>query len=229
LNLIARNSGGLQVVGRPQARPAWYPPDRVRPVRVQVWWRYAGEVAAAARLIGVFAPGQTVAVPLNPMVDRNLIFSTVSISSDGLRSARELADAHEQTLVYVREREAPTLTQIGPAGHGQVRFMIEGYTRFAIKRRITIAADVSMLALLDVIETQIDPVDPGARVVYLNRTDQDTGTRSIFVTVAHSSGGAYGADSLPLALTFADDQVQGGSTGNGDTTPHREYNLPGSI
>jgi hypothetical protein len=103
MDLIAKNSGGLQLVGRPQARPAWYPTDRVRPVRVEVWWRYVDEVAAAARLVGVYAPGQSVQLPLNPVVDRDLIFSTVTISSDGLRSVRELGDATEQTIAYARD------------------------------------------------------------------------------------------------------------------------------
>jgi hypothetical protein len=109
---VARNSGGHNVVGRPQARAPWYPFDStVRPVRVEVWWRYETEVAAAARLIGTFAPGQTVTVPFNPLVDRNLILSTVSISSDGVRSARELADAQEQVLTFVTFRSD---TALGP-------------------------------------------------------------------------------------------------------------------
>jgi hypothetical protein len=102
MTLIARNSGGNNLVGRIQANRPWYPTNRVRPVRVEVWWRYAGEVAAAARYLGTYSPGQEISFPFNPVVDRDLIFSTVTISPNGIRSVRELADAHEVLLTYTR-------------------------------------------------------------------------------------------------------------------------------
>jgi hypothetical protein len=44
--------------------------------------------------------------------------------------------------------------------------------------------------------------------------------RTIYVTVAHSSGGAYGAESEVLTLTFASEgETLGGSTGDFDPTP----------
>jgi len=52
MNLVGKHSGGSNLVGRPQARPVWYPTERSRPAQVEVWWRYEGEVAAAARLLG---------------------------------------------------------------------------------------------------------------------------------------------------------------------------------
>ncbi|MCA1567234.1 MAG: hypothetical protein LC803_16595 [Acidobacteria bacterium] len=45
-------------------------------------------------------------------------------------------------------------------------------------------------------------------------------SRTIYVTVAHSSGGAYGAESDVLELTFASEgETQNGSTGDFDPTP----------
>jgi hypothetical protein len=73
----------------------WYPTDRVRPVRVDVYVRNDDEVAAAARFLGSFAPGQAVRIMYTVATQRNLILSTVSISPNGQRSVRELADAYE--------------------------------------------------------------------------------------------------------------------------------------
>jgi hypothetical protein len=221
-DLVARNSGGLQLVGRPQARPAWYPTDRVRPVRVEVWWRYDGEVAAAARLIGIYRPGQQVKVPLTPLVDRDLIFSVVTISSDGLRSVRELFDAHEVPLVYTRETRAPSLMQIGTATNTEIRIAIEGYSSLVSKRRITVADAAGNTQ--QQFETTIDPADVMDRVVYLRRAAQAE-ARPIFVTVAHSAGGAYGPDSSPLACTFATGDGSGGTAGTGQSFGHRDYVL----
>jgi hypothetical protein len=69
-------------------------------MRVEIFWRYEGEVAAAARSLGTFAPGQTVTVPLVGSAGHNLILSTVSLSPENLRSVRELADAHEVLVVF---------------------------------------------------------------------------------------------------------------------------------
>jgi hypothetical protein len=60
-----------------------------------VYWRYAGEVAAAARSLGVFAPGQAITLPIKRKPDTDVILSVVTISPNGIRSVRELADAHE--------------------------------------------------------------------------------------------------------------------------------------
>jgi len=95
MNLTARNSGGQNLVGRPMARRPWYPSDRVRPMRVEVFIRSADEVAAAARSLGIYAPGQAVRVMYLTSAPRAVILSTVAISPNGIRSVRELADAHE--------------------------------------------------------------------------------------------------------------------------------------
>lgn len=223
-DVLARNSGGVQVIGRPMARPAWYPVERVRPVRVEVWWRYDGEVAAAARLIGIYAPGQVVQAPLNPMVDRDLIFSTVTVSSDGLRSVRELADAHEIRMPYQRETTAPTVSQIGTSTNTQIQLAVDAYSSLVIMRRIKVADNVGMTTNLVVIETTINPADLMQRVIYLNRTAAPA-AKTIYVTIAHSSGGDYGPESTPLACTYATSGGTGGTSGTGQTFPHREYTL----
>jgi len=105
--MIARNSGGQNLVGRPQERRPWYPTNRVRPVRVEVFVRSDDEVAAAARSLGTFAPGQQVRILYNVVTPKNLILSTVGTSPNGKRSVRELADAHEVAAASPAGRTGP--------------------------------------------------------------------------------------------------------------------------
>jgi hypothetical protein len=226
MNLIARHSGGTNLVGRPQARRPWYPTERSRPAQVEVWWRYEGEVAAAARLLGTFRPGQEVVVPLNPLVDRNLILSTISISATGLRSVREIADAPETLLEYQRETAAPTVAQIGAATHTIIQLAIDGYSTLSIKRKVRVADNSAMTTNSHEETTEVAPGEVLPRVINLVRDDGGTGTRTVWVRVAHSSGGAFSAESTAQSFTFADSGGSGGGTGDEDPFPHREYNLP---
>src|SRR5712671_4452326 len=107
-DIIARDSGGRNPVGRPGIDPPFYSPTTVRPALVEVWWRYEGEVPAAARLIGRYHPGQRVSFPYTPIGDKNVILSTISISAAGVRSVRDIRDAPEFLVVFQRETSAPT-------------------------------------------------------------------------------------------------------------------------
>src|ERR1051326_530915 len=195
MDLIGRHSGGSNLVGRPQARRPWYPTDRNRPAQVEVWWRYEGEVAAAARLLGTFRPGQQVTVPLNPLVDRNIVLSTISISANGVRSVREIADAPEMLLEYQRESAAPTVAQIGAATHTIIQLAIDGYSTLAIKRKVRVADDSAMTTNLHEEVTEVAPGETLPRVINLVRDDGGSGTRTVWVRVSHSSGGAFSAES----------------------------------
>jgi hypothetical protein len=225
VNLVLKHAGGANLVVRPQVRPAWYPAARSRPVQVEVWWRYEGEPPAAARLIGTFAPGQAVSYPLNPLVDRNIILSTVSISAAGLRSVRDIADAHETMLVFQRETEAPTVALVGNATHTLLTLAVDGFSTLAIKRRVRVADDVDMATGLVEAETEVSPGNTLPRVIYLNRTDSNPHTRTVYVAVSHSSGGDYGAESGPDAFTYADVDETGGDDGDGDPFGGKDYDV----
>ncbi len=222
MNLIGRHSGGFNLVGRPQARRAWYPSARSRPAQVEVWWRYEDEPAAAARYVGTFRPGQQVIYPFNPLVDRNIILSTISLSARGLRSVREIADAHEELLVFQRETEAPTLALVGDATHTSMTIAVSGFSSLAIKRRVRVADDVGMTTGLTEFETTLNPGEVLSRLIYLDRADFGSGTRDIYVAVAHSSGSTYGTESTPTLFTYADSGGAGGDTG-GDGDPFGGY------
>ena len=213
-------------MGRPQARRPWYPTDRNRPAQVEVWWRYEGEVAAAARLLGTFRPGLQVTVPLNLLVDRNIVLSTISISANGVRSVREIADAPETLLEYQRESAAPTVAQIGAATHTIIQLAIDGYSTLAIKRKVRVADDSAMTTNLHEEVTEVAPGETLPRVINLVRDDGGSGTRTVWVRVSHSSGGAFSAESTAQSFTFADSGGSGGDTGDEEFFPHREYNLP---
>lgn len=124
---------------RPMARARWRPDATVSPSQVEVWWRYDNEPAAAARLVGRYAPGQEVSFAHNPLEDRNLILSTVSIAPDGTRSVSELADAYERTLVFQRETAAPTIGQNTDATADSVTVGVTDFSLLVTKRRLRIA------------------------------------------------------------------------------------------
>src|SRR3954470_22857717 len=176
MDLVAKASGGANIVARPQARANWYPTATLRPAQVAVYWRYVGEPPAAARLVGLYAPGQEVSFPYNPVQDRNVILSTISIAANGNRSAREIADAHEETLVFQRETAAPTFEQVKQFGddHASIPLAVEGFTKFALKRRVRIADDVGMSVNLEEREFVAEPGEVLPRVQYLDRTDSGT-------------------------------------------------------
>jgi hypothetical protein len=225
MNLVLKHSGGSNLVIRPQVRPAWYPVERSRPVQVEVWWRYEDETAAAARLIGTFAPGQAVAYPFNPLVDRNVMLGTVSISNQGIRSVRDIADAHWELLVFQRETAAPTVGQVGAATHTLLTLAVDGFSALAIKRRVRVADDAGMTTGLVVSETVMNPGETLPRVIYLNRTDSGTGTRTVYIRVAHSSGGDYGTESTAAPFTYADSGGAGGDTGDYDPFFSKIYDV----
>jgi hypothetical protein len=218
MNVLIRASGGRNVVIRPQARPAFYATTTLPPAIVEVYWRYYDEPPAAARLIGRYLPGQQVSVPFNPVVDKNVILSTISISAGGVRSVRSIRDASEFAVVFQRETAAPTVTQIGASTNELIQLQIDNYLQFAIQRQVRTADDPAMTANLSVETITAQPGQILPRVLYLMRPTPGTTARTIYVRVSHSSGGAFGAESPAQAFTWTDSGGGGGTTGDGDPT-----------
>jgi hypothetical protein len=216
MNLIIRASGGRNIVLRPQARPAFYSSVTVKAAQVEVYWRYEGEPASAARFIGLFQPGQQISLPYNPLVDRNIILSTVSISAAGVRSVRDLRDAAEQVVAFQRETAAPTVAQVGAATHTLITLAIDGFSSLAFKRKVRTADDEAMTTNLSEDVIEVDPAAILPRVLYLSRPDPGSGARTIWVRVSHSSGGDFGSESTAQAFTWADSGGSGGGSGSGD-------------
>lgn len=156
MNIIAKASGGKNIVARPMARPQWYPPASVQPATVEVWQRAKGEPAAAARLVGRYRPGESGSFAYNPLEDKDLILSTISIAPDGTPSVRELADAEEHLLVFQRETAAPVIGQVGDAIANSVTIGVTGYTKLARQRRLRIADSLSGGALVSPTEEIFD-------------------------------------------------------------------------
>jgi hypothetical protein len=65
-----------------------------------------------------------------------------------------------------------------------------------------------------------------ARLVDIVRSDSHTTTRSIWIAVSHSTGGAWGDESVPLELIYADNTQAGGSKGEGTAQQTDEYLPP---
>jgi hypothetical protein len=214
--IIGRDSGGINPIGRDQSLPQFYAAGAVRPAGVEVWWRYQGEPAAAARLIGTYSPGQRVSFPYTPIGDKNLVLSTISLSAAGVRSVRDIRDAPEFLVVFQRETGAPTVTQVGTATHTLITLAIDGFSAMAYKRKIRTADNAGMTTNLSEEVIEVAPGVTLPRLVYLNRPTPGAGARTIYVRVSHSSGGAYGAESAAAAFTWADSGGSGGGSGSGD-------------
>jgi hypothetical protein len=168
MNLICQASGGKNIVCRPMARRAYYPARQVNPAQVEVYWRYDDEPAAAARLVGRYGPNESGSFPHNPIEDRNIILSTISIAPDGTRSVRELADAHEQLLVFQRETAAPTIGQNMDATPDSVTVGVTDFTTLVTKRRLRIADALTGGGALDSPTEQIFDYGPAPVPVFID-------------------------------------------------------------
>lgn len=215
-DIIARESGGRNPIGRPMGVPPFYSSTTVRPAIVEVYWRYQDEPAASARLIGRYQLGQRVSFPYTPIGDKNIILSTISISAAGVRSVRDIRDAPEFLVVFQRETDAPTVTQVGAATHTLITLAIDGFSALAFKRKVRTADNSGMTTNLSEEIIEVAPGSTLPRLVYLTRPTPGAGARTIYVRVSHSSGGAYGAESAAAAFTWADSGGAGGGTGTGD-------------
>lgn len=216
MDLIVRASGAHNIVVRPQGRATFYETATVRPALVEVYWRYEDESPFAARLIGRFLPGQEVQWPYTPIGDKNIYLGTISISASGVRSVRSLRDALWTLVTVQRETDAPTVTQVGTATHTLITLAIAGYSSLAFKRKVRTADDSAMTTNVDEQVVEVPAGTPLSSLVYLTRPDPGSGTRTIYVRVSHSSGGAYGAESAAAAFTWADSGGAGGGSGDGD-------------
>jgi hypothetical protein len=226
MNLIAKASGGHNIIARPMALEDYYAPGEVLPAAVEVYWHFEDEPAAAAKLIGRYAPGASVTFPYTPIGDKNVVLRTVSISASGVRSVRDLRDAPFKIINFQRITTAPTVAQVGAATHTLITLAIDGYPpSLATKRRVRVADNSAMTTGLQVYETSVNPGELLPRLVDLMRTDGGTGTRTVYVRVAHSSGGDYGAESGPDSFTYANSGGTGGGSGSEDPFPRREYEI----
>lgn len=102
MDLIAKDSGGHNLVAREQAEPHWYPAATAPAARVQVWKRNADQPPSAAVYVGTFEPGARVEIDFNPAFDRNVLLGTISLSADGTPSVTRLEDAVWAELIFER-------------------------------------------------------------------------------------------------------------------------------
>lgn len=143
---------------------------------------------------------------------------------------RELADAPETLLVYERETAAPTLSQVGESTHMLITLAVARFASLAIKRKVRTADDEDMTTKRGwSMRQSLTPGDILPRVIYLVRDDARTGTRDVWVRVAHSIGGAYGAESVAQMFTWADDCRRRRGSGDGDPFGGGEYCFSGNV
>jgi hypothetical protein len=130
--------------------------------------------------------------------DQNIILSTISYSARGVPSVRSLKDALEATVIVKREEDAPEIGQDGAATADQVSIGIQGFTRYARKRRLRISPNADMSDATEII---------------LQSSDYVTRELPIFFDI--DRGGVFAAD---YTLAPADDPTTVGWTKTGSGT-----------
>lgn len=145
------------------------------------------------------------AYPINPLVDRNLMLSAISICSEGLRSVRpSLMMPLETSVTSQRKTSGPTVAQVDVSTHTNIRLAIDNYSTLAIKRRVRLADDEDMTTNVHMLISEVYPGDVLPRLLDLARDDTGSGTRSIWVRISHSSGGDYTDESIAQEFVYAD-------------------------
>jgi hypothetical protein len=253
VSLILRPSTGARLVLRPQARAAWQPAATVAAYQVELWAQEVdpdtGAWLGVARLLGLFPAVGEIKVPYTPDTDRPLTLFVNEVAADGTRAHSELREMTQVSVNFKRETEAPQIGQNAPATADTVEIGITGHTRFARKRCVTISANQDMSDPLAV--QTFDSADYIERELprYFTLTREFTGRITteggdtlttedgaalvteagdvlpvtVYVTVAHSSGGAWTPESDVLAITFAGGDGTSGSDGDFDPTPRDKY------
>lgn len=112
MDIIVKQSGGHNVVLRPQALPRWYPPPTTEAATADVYWRFDDEPPNAARWAGTFNPGATGSIPYNPVADQNVVLSVITHSAYGTPDVGSLDDAVSATLLFERSTTDPALDSV---------------------------------------------------------------------------------------------------------------------
>jgi len=150
------------------ARRQYYPTREVQPATVEVWRRAKGEPPAAARLVGLYRPGESGSFDYNPQEDRNPILSTVSIAPDGTRGVRELTDAIEHELTFQRETTAPVIGLFNDATADSATVAVTEFSGLVTRRRVRIAESLTMGGDLDDPSEQIFEYGPNEVPKYID-------------------------------------------------------------
>jgi hypothetical protein len=171
MDLIAKASGGINIIGRAQALPRWYPEPESAPATVEVWWSYDDETFDQARFLGTFLPGQVGSLPYNPDADRDVRLYVLTRAADGTPSVSSLDDAVQATVLFRRETEAPVIGQVGEATTDEITVGVSGYTRFARKRRVRVSSSADMSAPLELLFDSSDYISKELpKYVVISRT-----------------------------------------------------------
>jgi len=147
MDLLAKPSGGQNIVARPQALPRYYPAPEAPAATVDVYWTYDGETTSSAQFDGNYRlAGQTEGFNFTPDSDRDVRLYFVSRSSEGVPAFADLADAHQVVVPFNRSPAAPQVAQVGAATAEEVTIAVDDpeHGRFIRKRRLTVSPNADM-------------------------------------------------------------------------------------
>lgn len=204
--VLCKTSGGGNIVLRPQSRPRWYPAASVDAALVEVWEHDEDEPRSAARLVGVFRPGDKGSVPFNPQTDRNKTFYTVARSAAGTPDVSSLSDALSASVILNRMIDAPSVTQSGAAMKDEIVLAIEGYDkRLAVRRIVRIADNPEMTGALEQVT-----VSGKANLERLHIIGRTAIAGTAAQNIALSGAGAVATSSGGLGVPYTPDKAING-------------------
>lgn len=160
--LILKPCTGPSLILRPQDRPAYYPAATTEAAYVIVYWRVRrtdGTVDAWHEHDRI-APTAATTIHHNPNVDQLVDVALMPISASGVPGFASIEEAFAATAVYQREIEAPVISQVGVATQDLIILAIDGYTKFATKRRVRISDNAQMASAVETITDAGDQVLP---------------------------------------------------------------------
>lgn len=197
-----------------------YLPTTVKSTRGELWMSFINQPSKAPFKIGDVVAGQVVQIPL--VADEPVRLYLISHDASGRRTTLGFSNAKTFDFQPNKELLIPVITQDGAAANAQINFIASNYTEKTKFRKIRYADDdeftTNVVESLQSSNNAQGVMGAGFSII---RTGDLTGTKDVFVEIAHSSNNiVFDRWSLAVAATFA---ASGGSGGSGGgTTPTSE-------
>ncbi len=227
MNIIARDSGGQNIVAREQALPRWYPPATAPAAWVDVWKHDPDKPLDSSVYVGRFRPDGDFSMEFNPVTDRNAELILISHSASGTPSVSNLRDGVRVSVLFERDTTSvvafdlhvPVVTlapMVAKAGENIDEWMI--FTPTPDENSALTSCEIKVEKTDDpsVFEVWPVPIAPHHRIPqkaypcnisyrYRNQADEDTGGgRGWSVWSPTASAAEAGAELAPVADVLGD-------------------------
>lgn len=180
-------------------------------VEALLFWRYADEVTAAPKPLGVATVGQSFTFPIEFADGRQVEIFAVGKTASGEQAAVNPLNGETYRFTPNRETGTPNFSQDGIAQNLQVNFIATGFSA-AKFRKIQYATDSGFTTGL--VEKTEGNLNSTLSANFNITRPSGSGTLAVYVRIAHSTNNqTFGEWSETRQATFADSGGSGGSSG----------------